>query len=185
MVENFLIVRTAVFAFMVSTAVVFSSPQSAEAREWNMCNLDEIPKYILTRIAQRADFGNIIGRMERHCPDAAAILISVAPAGVSQTVSELGLRAVATNIDSDDGLNLASSAGVTDTGPGGGSNSTGDTTANDSSTNGGTSGDSEGSSDGETSSDSGRGRGSNANNGGGNGGEGESPGKGKGANNDE
>lgn len=196
-VMKFVILRYTAFAFLSATAVVFSTPQSADAREWNMCDWEEIPRHILKRIAQRPDFEDIIERMTFHCPDTVVAFISATPAIVSQDAPALGLRAVATDVDVEDGWSLASTAGATDAETGGASTSAGDTATSGASSEGGTTGENAGSSDsgtssdrdsssgGETSSDSGGGRGSNANNGGGNGSEGASPGKGKGANIDE
>ncbi len=197
MCAKYPIVKSKALAFFVASGVVFSVPQSADAREWNMCDWEEIPTYILKRIEKRPNFEDILDRMTYHCPDEAVSFTNWATASLSQNPPAYVPRTDATDVDNEDDLSLADNAGTTGADTSGSSTSTGGSTGGDSSTGGGGSSDGEGSSgsssssdgdgssSGDSSSDSGGERGSNANNGGGNGSEGESPGKGNGANNDE
>lgn len=197
MLVKFRTLKSTAFAFFTATGIVFLTPQSADAREWNMCDWEEIPRYIVKRIEKRANFEDILDRMIYHCPNEAAAFTNRATVSSPQARPVFSTRLDATGFDDEDRISLANSTGATETDAGGSSTSTGDSTGGNSSTSGGGSSDGQDSSDsgsssdgdsssgGDSSSDSGGQRGTNANNGGGNGSEGDSPGKGKGANDDE
>jgi hypothetical protein len=177
---------------LAATVISFSTVQTAEAKQWDMCSWDEIPQSVLNRIIRRPDYEDILRRMFVHCPDAANALTNPLVVSFSGRTLEYEIKqneferasldSTSSTGDSDGDTSASRDSGDSSGGAGGGSSS-GDTNGSDGG--GSSSGDSNTSGDSSSSTGSDGGRGSNANNGGGNGSEGDSPGKGKGANNDE
>ncbi|MEE4187993.1 MAG: hypothetical protein V2I76_06035 [Roseobacter sp.] len=185
------IFKTTGVVLLAATVMSFSTVQTAEAKQWDMCSWDEIPQSVLNRIIRRPDYEDILRRMFVHCPDAALTLSDRLRAngperGFERNDTQNQVERVSfdaanpTTAPGGDAAGGTSSRGATGS-DGPESSSSGDSSA---SGGGSSSGDGNASGGGGNSSSSG-GQGSNANNGGGNGSEGSSPGKGKGANNDE
>ena len=177
--------RLMALPLVFSAAFASSLPQLAEAREWNLCEWEVIPRSVIQKIAKRPDFEDIYDRMVFHCPDS-AVAFTKTVKFVSSPDASYATTTVFQTPDNDvaEGLRLASDTDNTDDSTSSQSTETGEATDAGSTSSQSGSSDSGTSSDSETSSDP-DGRGSTANNGGGNGSEGGSPGKGKGANNDE
>jgi len=197
---------------LTASAFSLATPTAAEAKQWDMCAWEEIPSTVVKRIVRRADYSEILQRMEDNCPDAAyALLNHSADKGSDfvtrrvntpeedsdETVTDPGrvgdadpdtvANTTSTNDTADNGGGASDGGGSSDgdsSSDSGGSSDGGGAADGGATSDGGGSADSGAASDGDSTSNGG-GRGSSANNGGGNGSEGGSPGKGRGANNDE
>ena len=192
------IFKTTGVVLLATTVMSFSTVQTAEAKQWDMCSWDEIPRNVLNRIIRRPDYEDILRRMFIHCPEAAnalanPLVMSASDRTLKHQNKQNAVERVSFDSTSSAEVSASDASGRGDSigrGDGadagsssGDSNGSGDTNGSDGG--GSSSGDSNTSGDSSSSTGSDGGRGSNANNGGGNGSEGDSPGKGKGANNDE
>jgi len=65
---------TAGIVLLTAAAISLSTPQKVEAKEWNMCAWEEIPRNVMKKIVQRSDYADILQRMSENCPDAAFAL---------------------------------------------------------------------------------------------------------------
>lgn len=67
---------TACIVLLAAASFSVATPQKAEAKQWNMCNWEEIPRGVMKRIQKRGDYPDILKRMNDHCPDAALLLMN-------------------------------------------------------------------------------------------------------------
>lgn len=83
---NITIHSTAGIVLITAVALSFSTPQKAEAKQWNMCAWEEIPRSVLKRIVQRSDYSDILERMSDSCPEAAFALLNPSTVSTSDFV---------------------------------------------------------------------------------------------------
>ncbi|MEM6887076.1 MAG: hypothetical protein AAF636_02940 [Pseudomonadota bacterium] len=131
-------ITTVGVSFAVAATMSFAAPQQAEAREWNMCNWEEIPAHVLNRITNRADFDDILRRMFDNCADAALGLTDRPTASLSNLTDE---RRSASDRDSDESGAGTDSADATTGDNDGESGATGGGTSGGAGGDGGTGGD--------------------------------------------
>ena len=177
---------TASIVLLTAAAISLSTPQKAEAKEWNMCAWEEIPRNVMKKIVQRSDYADILRRMSENCPDAAFALTNPSTVSTSDFVPK---RSDEQSNDDHGDFNGFSQGGV-GSGNGGNSASRGESSGgsatsdngNSSGSSGGSSG-SGGSTGGGGSSDSSGSGGSGGSSGGGSSSDGESSSAGDGSGN--